>query len=807
MKKAILSPVIFFIIFCASAQPVDSALALLSARQPAEKIYIHYDKEYYVVGETIWFKAYLYHDGRPDELSNNLLLQLLDNSGRLVSARTFPVQGAVARGHIDLPDSLPQDQYFIRAFTPGMINFDEGLIYKKPFYVFRPGQTAAASKQSAPELSIHFFPESGDMVDGILSVLGFKATDQWGRPIEVTGVIRTEDGATIASFFSTHDGIGRVQFRPKAGKTYFAEAESPAAGVTTKKVVPLPEVKTSGINLHIQDEEGGKKFQLSRSEKDQALYARVWLVAQINNHIVYENEISFEDYPSVIGHLLTDSLPSGILHFTVFNEDWAPLAERLSFVNNREYLGKVDVAPVQLNLTKRAANSIELSFPEEIQRTCSVAVTDASGGAGDDDENIWSRLLLTSDLKGKIYDPAWYFINPPDSVSQAMDNLMLTHGWSRFNWTRILAGDIPVSKMTDQPYLSVEGRVTDEKGTAMSNGAVNIYLETADSVTQNLDAAVQADGSFRLDSLLFFGRAKFFYAYLDGKGKQRPALVSLKESPLTVYMNQLPAKPEIPPMLPPVGYDRLSSEVNTRYGYIRSRLEEIKELEKVSLQSKPEKKNYEEVNNKYTTGVFRTPAKVTLDNINEPVNDKSLGAIDFIKNRVQQVELQGTQFVNRKTFSLGSGRKWAVGIFLNEAPTDIFQLRLLRAEDIALVKFFDAGFVGVGSSFPGGAISVYTKEEANMPGRPDKLNSVGYNGYSIIKEFYTPDYNNPDSHKPQADNRTTVYWNPDVFTDTGTRSVKLQFFNNDFSRRLRVVVEGFDAEGKLIHAEKIIGSD
>jgi hypothetical protein len=83
----------------------------------------------------------------------------------------------------------------------------------------------------------------------------------------------------------------------------------------------------------------GKKFQLSRSEKDKAQMQNLLLVAEINNHIVYENEIAFDEYPSVIGHLVTDSLPSGILHFTVFNADGIPLAERLSFVDNGEYRG------------------------------------------------------------------------------------------------------------------------------------------------------------------------------------------------------------------------------------------------------------------------------------------------------------------------------------------------------------------------------------------------------------------------------------------------------------------------------------
>ena len=138
-------------------------------------------------------------------------------------------------------------------------------------------------------------------------------------------------------------------------------------------------------------------------------------------------------------------------------------------------------------------------------------------------------------------------------------------------------------------------------------------------------------------------------------------------------------------------------------------------------------------------------------------------------------------------------------------PADIFQLRLLRTDDIALVKFFEAGFVGVGSSFPGGALSVYTKEQDKNEEKPVKLPFVEYNGYSISKEFYSPDYSNP-AVKPATDNRTTLYWNPDVYTDSETKSVKLNFYNNDFSKKFKVVVEGFDANGKLIHVEKVIGN-
>ena len=89
--------------------------------------------------------------------------------------------------------------------------------------------------------------------------------------------------------------------------------------------------------------------------------------------------------------------------------------------------------------------------------------------------------------------------------------------------------------------------------------------------------------------------------------------------------------------------------------------------------------------------------------------------------------------------------------------------------------------------------------------KPEKLKYFDYKGYTITKEFYNPDYTSGSSQLV-SDNRTTLYWNPDSFTNSENGSVKINFFNNDFSRKFKVVVEGFDANGKLVHVEKIIGN-
>jgi hypothetical protein len=784
-----------------NAQNIDSALTAFTTQFPIEKIYVHFDREYYVAGETIWFKAYLYHNEKPSGLSSNLYWQFINEKGQVVNSGRYPVMGAIAKGDIFLPDTLPQGNYWLRVLTPGMLNGEESFIYKKNLFVFNPSSPAGTTAKPQPEISLQFFPESGQLVDGILTVVGFKANDQWGKPVEANGLIKTEEGTTVAPFHSYHDGIGRVQFKPIAGKKYLAELETTAG----KRTYTLPQVQAGGINLKVQDEKGGKKFQLSRGSKEKEKYEHIILVVQINNHVVNEFEIAFEDYPSIIGHILTDSLPSGILHFTVFNKDRLPLAERLSFVDNGEYRGHASIEPVKISLEKRAANSIEFVFPDSLQYGCSVSITDNSLGSINDEDNIWSRFLLTADLKGYIWNAAWYFNKQTDTTRLALDNLMLTHGWSRFNWTKILSGNLPEKKYTDEDLLKLSGTVIDERTKQPeSYGMLNLLIEAPDSSQQMIELPVDEKGRVAKDSMYFTGKNKIYYGYLDKNGKQKPGILELDENPLREVLQLVSAA-----MLETVAVRNNldifnKDEVKNRYGFAKETEQKIKELENVNIQAKASKKPVDIVNEKYTTGVFRAPGKVTLDNINEPANDRSLNVVDYIKNRIPQLTLQGGTFVNRKNFSLQSGRNWLVGIFLNENPTDINQLRILRADDVALVKFYEAGFVGVGSNFPGGALAVYTREKSNKDLKPEKLNYVVADGYTITKEFYSPDYGTPDPKHTIADRRTTLYWNPNLVTDGDTHSIKVNFYNNDVTKKFRVVLEGFDANGRLVHAEKLV---
>ncbi|HEX8314688.1 MAG TPA: hypothetical protein VF609_06845, partial [Flavisolibacter sp.] len=753
------------------AQNFSTALSNFNIRNPQEKIYLHYDKDYYIAGETVWFKAYLFHNGMPSTLSHNFYLEMQDANGNVIASKKYPVAGASVKGSIDLPDSLPQAAYVVRAYTAAAADFQlPELLYKKTLFVFNSSEKHIKTATIyGKAVTLQFFPESGNFVDGITNVVAFKATDPLGRPVSVKGVVNSNDGVTFP-FNSYHDGIGKLSLRPVAGKKYTATIEGNAITYS------LPEVQPAGITLNVQDEKGGKLFTVNRSKNNKGSFQKIILVAQINNLVVYENEINFEDYLSVKGHLLTDSLPSGILHFTAFNEDRMPLAERLAFIDNKEYMVNGSFVSTKEGVGKRQENEIEIRFTDNMQKSLSVSVTDLSGIIPNEKETIGSYFLLTSNLKGHVYNPSWYSKHTNDSVKIALDNLLLTHGWSRFNWKKILVGELAAKQSEDVYLLSVSGSVKDEKGLAVKGGRLNVYVEDKDSATKNYDIPVSDNGRFILDSLLFYGRTRIFYNYFL-KGENKPVSLNLDSAVTDVAVQFLPV------LLPPC-FDGSLSSSGTVEKLALQKPKETKQLETVTLQAKSNKRPIDIVNEKYTSALFRPMGKLTLDNVNYPANNRSMSVVDYISNSIRQVELKGDRFVSTKNQSVtmlasisnvvsydpygkpvreqkanqpatkntvapadpgnASGEKWAVDVLLNEMPITVASLKAIRMDEVALIKYYDAGFIGSGTNGSGGTVAIYTKQQNDAPTKDIMLNHTYYHGYSITKEFYSPDYAVPD---------------------------------------------------------------
>ncbi len=767
-------------------QGFEAALEKYGSSIP-EKLYIHFDQEFYVPGETIWFKAYLYKDGKPVENNTNLYVQLLDPLGKPVVTQVYPVLGAVTKGGIILNDSLKNGLYRVRAMTTPMINSGRGH-YSKSIRISKSSATTAL-----PAIQLNFFPESGQLVSGILSRVAFVAEDENGKPVNIKGTLREAGGNTITQFSTYHNGLGKLQFRPRAGKSYEAELDWQGE----KKIFKLPAVQESGINLRVDAEKDGKAFKLSRIVKSPGQYDLIYLVAEINDHVVYEQEIAFEDYPSVQGHLLTAELPSGILHFTVFDKDKKVIAERLSFINNEEYRSSPEISISKSSASPRAEQKIILKFTGENDFSGSVLVTQDTGAVK---ENIISYLLLTSRLSRRVWDASRYFSSATDSSWESLDLLLISQKLSGFDWNEVLAYASPDEPGVKSNFISVTGKVMDDrKAENLGPGKLNIYIEAEDSSSINYEAGVADDGRFVLDSILFYGKAKFYYAYSDKHGRQRAAKIIADEDPRLVKLQGLAFTPG-----EHIEYAQGSSQdLKLRLEQVGHHDDQVRILERVTLRVK-HKRPTDLLEEKYTTGVFKTQSKVTIDNVNYPAKDISMSVVDFIRNRINQVELTGRGFVNRKTLSMGTATRWPVGIFLDESPADLSALRTLRVGDVALVKFYDAGWVGVGTLFPGGGLAVYTKDHSESEFKPEKLEFINVQGFTLVSPFLHIDYGQKDVKHAATDYRHILYWNPDLVISKGSTEYNFSFYNNDLRGPRKLIVEGFDSNGRLVYEEKIL---
>jgi hypothetical protein len=146
-------------------------------------------------------------------------------------------------------------------------------------------------------------------------------------------------------------------------------------------------------------------------------------------------------------------------------------------------------------------------------------------------------------------------------------------------------------------------------------------------------------------------------------------------------------------------------------------------------------------------------------------------------------------------------------LFLNEMPVDVSAIENIPVTDIAYVKAFRPPFFGATGGGAGGAIAIYTKKGGDVTSNTSNIGGLDkskLSGYAVPKEFYSPDYSKEVTNADLPDIRPTLFWQPYLLFDKNNHKVTLTFYNNDVSKRIRIILEGMNEEGQLTRVEKII---
>jgi hypothetical protein len=765
---------------------VATTLTRYTEEFPQEKIYLHFDKPYYTSGEIIWFKAYLvagsHHE--PSPFSQAIYIDLFNQDGQLTRELKLKADRGFADGHLDLPDTLQSGNYRLRAYTSWMRNFSDAYFFEQEIKIWNPSENREAFPPTTPEtVDLQFFPEGGNLVEGIRSRVGLKAvgTDGYGKSVK--GIITDQHGAMITTFASNSLGMGFFEIVPESGSTYFAKADDISA------IIPLPVASKHGFVLNVTEsqEQGNVLIRIQTNELTPD--KNVTLVAQCRGVLEYILQPNLSNNFALI-QVPKDKHLNGITQLTLFTGKNQPVAERLIYIEQDEHVTlKItsdkslyrprERVTLTVNATDQHSRPVQGNFSLSI-------VDDRQMVLNPDAEHITANVLLSSELKGHIENAGYYFNPQNKDRKEALDALLMTQGWRRFIWQDVLSGTWPALDHPVEQGLMVSGKVLDILSKKpISNGKVTLLSNNPGLVF--LETPTGSDGRFAFRHLDYYDSASIF---LQGANKRNKKTVIIEAD--------LQTKPVFDRQVQPLTL-QLASDQHNYLERSRQRQsidasfnfdEKVIKLDPVEVVSTP----LEDQTFKIYGSGSRTVKTADIPNL-----ESFRHPLQLLQNRVPGVQvvqinlLDWTISVRGPSGSLAGNSPM---IYLDNVQlTDPRYLNAVQPNTIESIEIFRGPEAAIfGSNGANGVIMFYTKRGNYSDFNQQGALSLMTIGFQTHREFYSPRYDVPQPQHIKPDYRATLYWNPYIKTDSlGTAT--LDFFTNDNESSMTGIIEGLSFQG------------
>ncbi len=644
-------------------------------------------------------------------------------------------------------------------------------------------------KSTSNETDVKFFPEGGDMINGITTRVAFKALGSDGLGIAISGYIANQNNDMITEIQSEHAGMGSFKIKPTVENTYTAHITFKDG---SEKIIPLPKVKAQGYVLTTDNSDPDQlKIRVSTTELGQP-DSELTLVAQTNGQVqfVSKNKMNSSTYNATIPK---SRFPTGILQLTLFSPKNEPVAERLVFINHSDFL-KINLSVNKPEFQKREKVKLMLDVNDPKGKptlgSFSIAITDESKVPVDEasETTIISNLLLSSDLRGFIEQPNYYFTETNADKVRALDNLLLTQGWRRFEWKNILSDNYPSLVYQPEKSMQVSGKVTSLNGKPVVRGKVTLFSSSGTSLL--LDTLTDNNGVFKFDNLYFNDSTKFIVQARNEKDKKN----------VEILLDRIPAQ------LVTKNKNEAMLEVNinkSMFAYLKNSRAQYDDLRKNGLIAR----------NILLDEVKVVDTKVAVKNSS---NLNGAGRADAIIKAEQlqncydiaqciQGRVAGIMVMNGMVYSTRSMYSFSgpvpMQLILDGAYLEPDFLSSINPNDVESIEILKSGANTAiyGSRGGGGVLVITTKRgENNKDYRTYAPGIMGYNpkGYYTTREFYSPNYDDPKVNLKIADLRTTIYWNPNVISDS-TGKASVEFFNSDGTGNFKAIVEGINVDGTI----------
>lgn len=873
--------------------------AQYNSSYPVEKVYLHFDKPYYAVGDTMWLKAYVTADSYgdlkqrvPSAISNVVYVDVIGKD-TIVQKLKLAVTKGVAFGNIAITKSLyRQGNYQIRAYTKWMRNFDVAYFFDKSVsigdainksvltnisltssiqnntakvmarvnYRNADGSPIASKKVSwkiqaksdevlskgkattdangniavsfdtnkltdlsssdliteidanpkevtnqfslksaAAPMDVQFFPEGGDLIEGVAGKVAFKAIAPNGMGVDVKGTVVDNTGATVVTFSSQHLGMGTFNLTPAAGKTYKASV-SFADG--SKNTYELPKVSAQDITISIaavSPQRITMNLLCNNAFLQKNKGKRFYIIAQNGQAIFYAAQTgSLDATTSPLS--IPNKLPSGVAKISVLSSNGEALSERLVFVNKPDDQLSLTLTTPKTLYTSRDKVVMNVSakkLEKPAAADLSVTVIDETKVPFDEssETTILTHLLLTSDLKGYIEKPNYYFNNPSDKTNSDLDALMLTQGYSRIVYKDIAANKLPPGiKFQPEDGITISGSLRTSSGMPVNRGNVNFEIKD-----RRLSVNTQANtvGEFTFSKLYF---PDSLQAVVSAKG-------NANSSNFMIILNSDSFQPVTASINAPAAFLNIDSAMRPYLLNSKKIADNSRVLAEVTIRGNvaPKIQRASHSDNSNLTGL-----SMIADHTIDGAMFSTCPTLTDCLQGLGGLTIEQNAAYLRRNYTQGDTRP--IAIYLNNVMIDFGGLRTIDPKTIESVEVFvNEGVSGINRmSGTSGVLVINSKKVERLKMSKDQISAVlddlmpansgvkiKPKGFSAARMFYSPRYEVSKDSAIGGDLRSTIYWNPRVNTDATTGAATFDFFNSDGKGSYRAIIEGFDADGNV----------
>ena len=400
-----------------------------------ELVYLQTDKGIYETGEDLWFKTYVM-DAQSLALSKRsktLFVEMLNAQDSIVWQEKYPILSGIAGGHMYIDKDLKEGDYRIHAYTRfSFLNDTLRPVYPKKIRVVKSiayKGTDSPQDEDRPVVRLSFFPEGGDLIDGIPTKVAFKARDGKGMPAKVKGVLQ-ENGKEIARLETVHDGMGFVFMLPRKSSSY-------KVVLNDGREFPFAKVTASGLSIHLR-KQTDEYLEFHLSQPKEATPQKIRLTGRMRGKLYCMAEGTLRDILRI--KIPVKEFPlQGIAEFTLYNENGQPMAERLVYVHPERKL-HIELNTDSARYFTRGKGKLNVKVTDEagkpVQAHLGLSIFDGAYQNELNPENMLSYCLLSTEIKGNIHNPAYYFDGNNKDRLAALDLLLLTQGWRRYVWEK-----------------------------------------------------------------------------------------------------------------------------------------------------------------------------------------------------------------------------------------------------------------------------------------------------------------------------------------------------------------------------------